>query len=158
MKLKIRKFNNRSLSNLLRIATNFYIQRLLPFNNSRLLKIEVVAVDRLEADGTFEKIGTNNYLVELKQDLSVSHMLVTLAHELVHLKQYVTKELKSYYVGGTPVDVWRGKRYRNLSYESQPWEIEALTKEQDLYQDFISECYISGNLIKKLQKLHDLTC
>ena len=157
MRLRTRKFNNRKLSSILRTATKFYIQHLLPNYKHSLFKIDIIGVKNLEADGTFEKISTNRYAIELRTDLDIQIMLLTLAHELVHLKQYATNELRSRVVAGQLVDIWKGKRYRNLKYDDQPWEIEALQKEQDLFEDFISECYASGKLINKLVKLRGFT-
>ena len=156
MKLKTRKFNNKKLSNLIRSATRFYIESIIPKQFIPHLKIEIECLD-IENDGTVEKIGTNNYLIELCNNISFEHMLVTLAHEVVHIKQYILKELKTHYIYGKPVDVWKGKRYRNLKYLDQPWEKEALQKEVELYQWFIGECYASGN-INKLVNMRHLTC
>lgn len=156
--LRTRKFNNRKLSSILRTATKFYIEQLLPNHKHNLFKIDIIGVKNLEADGTFEKIATNRYAIELKLGLDIEMMLLTLAHELVHLKQYATNELRSRVIGGQLVDIWKGKRYRNLHYDDQPWEIEALQKEQDLLVDFISECYASGKLINKLVKLRGFSC
>lgn len=158
MRLRTRKFNNRKLSSIIRTATKFYIQRLLPDHKHHLFKIDINGVKNLLADGTFEKTATNKYTIELKLELDVEMMLLTLAHELVHLKQYATNELRSRVIAGQLVDIWKGKRYRNLKYNDQPWEIEALQKEQDLFEDFISECYASGNLINKVVKLRGFTC
>jgi hypothetical protein len=111
------------------------------------LAVSIKLVDIVE-DGTFEKVSTNNYAIELSKRLQLEHMLVTLAHEVVHLKQYVLKELKTHYIYGQPVDVWKGKRFRNKNYYDQPWEQEALRDEVHLYQDYISECYSLGNINK----------
>jgi hypothetical protein len=72
--------------------------------------------------------------------------MITLAHEMIHLKQYTTKELKSRFVRGKPVDTWKGVQYRNLKYKEQPWEREAMLYEESLYQQFLLNCFVDGSL------------
>jgi len=73
-------------------------------------------------------------------------MMITLAHEMIHLKQYATKELKSKFVRGKPVDTWRGMKYRNLKYDEQPWEQEAMELEEELYHKFLLHGLVTGTL------------
>lgn len=64
-------------------------------------------------------------------------MMKTLAHELVHVKQYWRKELCG--DGGW---TWKGKNAKNYSYENQPWEKEAYGREDELFNkcfDFDAE-------------------
>ena len=54
-------------------------------------------------------------------------MMQTLAHEMVHCKQYFRGELNGWNQS------WKGKKPRNYKYENAPWEKEAYAKEEDLY-------------------------
>ena len=56
-------------------------------------------------------------------------LLETLAHEMVHVKQYARRELKP------RVDCWMGKTYnpKKVSYWDLPWEIEAHGRETGLF-------------------------
>ncbi len=151
MIVKTRKFNNRYLAKVIREATRFYLGRLLPETKFKKLNIIVKQTDSDYADGSCYYKSKYEYEIELGAHVSVNHKLLTLAHECVHVKQYTTRQLKTFYVGHYPVDMWEGKRYRNLKYDDQPWEREALESEEELLYSFISECYALGNL--DLEKL-----
>jgi hypothetical protein len=115
VKSAIRKFINHLISDELLIDS---------------LNVRIKFVNALNADGFCEALnfedefGAVDYLIEIDADLSESDRFLTLAHEIVHVKQYITGELS--------VDhrYWRGKRVRELDYYSQPWEMEAHTLEQ----------------------------
>lgn len=146
MKIKTRKFKDRILINYIREATKFYLEQLLPKNKLNKLEIDILALDNINSDGSCEKVAKNRYIIELKRGMSPELLMITLAHEIIHVKQYVQKELKTIYVKNNVVDVWMGKRYRNVKYNNQPWEQEAFSKDENLYQDFVSECYATGRL------------
>ena len=142
MTILTRRFKNKKLSNTIRRATLFYFNRLNQDISN--VTIHIVQMPKLGADGTCEKISKREFVIELNDDLSLEHCLITLAHETVHIKQYLTKQLRTWYLKTGIIDVWEGKRFRNVGYFQQPWEAEALLKEQDLYIDFVSECYATG--------------
>jgi hypothetical protein len=50
--------------------------------------------------------------------------MITLAHELVHVKQYIRKELT--YNSRTEGFIWKGRNAAGYKYENQPWEKEAI--------------------------------
>ena len=68
----------------------------------------------------------NEYLVEVNPINGYNHMMKTLCHELIHVKQYRLGEMKAV-TGGTK---WKKKKY-NLStpYHDCPWEVEAFKLE-----------------------------
>jgi|TARA_R110000822_G_scaffold299124_1_gene422042 hypothetical protein len=57
-------------------------------------------------------------------------MMQTLAHEMVHVKQYFRKELD----GSNCRFKWKGRNADGYKYENQPWEREAFRREAELYQ------------------------
>lgn len=66
--------------------------------------------------------------LEIDSKLPLRKLLTTVAHEMVHVKQYARKELKQDYN-------WQGKTYspEKVSYWDQPWEIEAHGREVGLF-------------------------
>ena len=142
MKISTRQFKNKRLSNTLRRATSFYLDRLN--QNTSNITIHIIQMPGLGADGTCEKVSNKEFIVELNSDLGLEHRLITLAHETVHIKQYLTKQLRTWHLKTGTIDVWEGKRFRNVNYFQQPWEAEALLLEEQLYIDFVSECYATG--------------
>lgn len=68
-------------------------------------------------------IARNSEGIKIPHD----QMMQTLAHEMVHAKQYLRGELNGWNQS------WKGKKPRNYSYENAPWEKEAYAREEDLY-------------------------
>ena len=63
-----------------------------------------------------------------------SQILTWLAHEMVHLKQFVRKELWDYESGRVQ---WKSRAYsKKVHYDDQPWEKEAYRLESELYEMF----------------------
>ena len=70
------------------------------------------------------------YVVLIKPK-NLKDMGITLAHEMIHVKQLAKGTLKQ--VDG--VNYWNGKRYRkNHRYLDLPWEIEAFSKQELLFR------------------------
>ena len=81
------------------------------------------------------------FMIEL--DASMRHpfsqILTWLAHEMVHLKQFVRKELWDYESGRVQ---WKSRAYsKKVHYDDQPWEKEAYRLESELYEMFEEEYY-----------------
>ena len=72
----------------------------------------------------------DSYVVIIKPSLSIKDIGLTLAHEMVHVKQYFRKELD----GSNCRFKWKGRNADGYKYENQPWEREAFRRESDLYQ------------------------
>lgn len=94
---------------------------------------------KLEASCVWDddNIKPREFTVTVDADLSRRCLLMSLAHEMVHVKQYATGQLR-YYVRG-PKCRWLGKPIDedSIPYPELPWEKEAWTVEIDLYQEFI---------------------
>jgi hypothetical protein len=65
----------------------------------------------------------------IDSSLGFERLLLTLAHEMVHVKQYAKGQVKNNSQG--KVRFWMGKSVRKDYYE-QPWELEAFSKERIL--------------------------
>lgn len=82
----------------------------------------------------------NNYspkmfTIDINGNLSIKEMLETLAHEMVHLRQFRNKEL-GYRENYT---LYRGTAYRiDLPYDKEPWEKEAYKLEKVLVEKFVA--------------------
>jgi len=145
MILKIRGLRNKLLTKFARKAMLFYGEQLIPTKHYLKLNVEVFASD-MEYDGQCTNHSRHDYEIDVKYGMSFERTLITLAHETVHIKQYVANELKSYYRNEDSIDIWKGVKYKNLEYEYQPWEKEATDMEQDLYQQFLLDCYSKNTL------------
>jgi len=70
----------------------------------------------------------NDFELEIHSKMRLRRLLETVAHEMVHVKQYARKELKNDHE-------WLGKTYNpeKVSYWDLPWEIEAHGREVGLF-------------------------
>lgn len=87
----------------------------------------------------------------------------TLAHEMVHVKQYVKNELSSGILSINRRGVaklaaswngqlWSPKRHE-CSYFDSPWEIEALGREESLYYRWLESEEQSSNIFREEKSL-----
>lgn len=71
---------------------------------------------------------TGCYMVVIKPHRKLKEIGITLAHEMVHVKQMAKGVLKGTKNGCT---VWAGKRYKKATpYLDRPWEIEAFSRQE----------------------------
>jgi hypothetical protein len=118
--------------------TRRFIEAVLPsmltqlgLNSSR--KFLMIKVDRELTDhGTTVPItGIDTVLVVLKPKRNRLELGVTLAHELVHVRQLAKGILKITPRGKK----WRGKFYsRRTPYLDQPWEQEAFARQEIVFR------------------------
>ena len=129
-----------------KIYTNKILNYLVP-NNQIQTNIHIEEVQQLERGnfggirskdsktaGTASRRG-NDINIKIANivfgQASVEEKMVTLAHELVHAKQYITGELQ--------FDKWKGtpeSNYLHLPYRETPWEEEAYRLQEYLYERF----------------------
>lgn len=75
----------------------------------------------------------DSFVIEVNHRLDKENKLKTLAHEMVHVKQYSLGYLNE------SMTRWRGKKVSvDLSYENKPWEIEAELFGLNLYESFMA--------------------
>lgn len=80
-----------------------------------------------EIYGECSQVGKWKYLIRINENrLHGNYDLIeTLAHELVHLRQFVNGDLRFSKMGN--VVTFKGERFRakNMCYYKVPWEVEA---------------------------------
>ena len=106
----------------------FCIDTLMP--RMRTLEIEVKLCTPKGAMGyCLETDNKRTFEIEVDRTLSQRKLLETVAHEMVHVKQYARRELHPVH------NTWCGKTYnpKKTSYWDLPWEIEAHGREVGLF-------------------------
>ena len=147
MKLYIEGYrtqNNALLESVIN-AAHFYAYKLLGGRMVRHIELDIKLTKELKAKddsyGYCHIVGDvdkpREFMIEI--DASMKHsngqILTWLAHEMVHLKQFVRGELFDYAIGQRVQ--WKSKTYKtSLSYSKQPWEREAYRLEDKLYKEF----------------------
>ena len=107
---------------------NFCITKLMP--RMRSLEITIKLSSPKGAMGYCLELDNNRqFEIEVDRSLPMRKLLETVAHEMVHVKQYARRELHP------ATDKWMGKTYnpKKVSYWDLPWEIEAHGREVGLF-------------------------
>ena len=133
---------NRQLGRIIRDSTQFFIKKLMP--RKRRLKVIVQIVNNLlenegiHGDCLADDFDVNHrhyeFIIRLDYDPNDTQLMIsTLAHELSHVKQYATGQLR-YDYSSSNVSIWEGKKYNSdeIDYDDLPWEIDALKSERAL--------------------------
>jgi len=83
------------------------------------LSIFVDETDQIKVNGACYQNSPDDYMIVLKVQENEGRMIQTLAHEMVHVKQYLKNDLASHFTHDIP-------------YMERWWEIEAFEKEEEL--------------------------
>ena len=143
MQVYVKGPRSRSFKALVSRAVEFYCSMLLPKALASKLIIDITFKRKLDggAQGYCSYNGKDGkyheFEIEVAKGQSVRDTLMTVAHEVVHLKQFYTGELKDGYRAASTI--WKGKRVdeNKVNYWDLPWEIEAYGREKGLYHRFI---------------------
>ena len=107
------------------------IKELKLTRSRKTLLIKVSKMDLEGQEGATAPLDMIDAYVVLIRPKNLKDMGITLAHEMIHVKQLAKGTLKQ--VDG--VNYWKGKRYRkNHKYLNLPWEIEAFSKQELLFR------------------------
>jgi len=124
---------NEEQEELLHDAVSYFFERELYY----VIKIELNIVLYSGKSGGYCSYFNGKYEIGLAYDTNIE-MLLTLFHELTHLKQIIDGRLKPCIY---PTVIWNGKRCSEkvetiAEYRALPWEAEANTQMKILYNDY----------------------
>ena len=86
----------------------------------------------IEFDGYNQKGLPREFVIAIQSNLNDREKMITLAHEMVHAKQYAYGELNE------EMNKWCGVAVNadDIDYDDRPWEIEAESIAHELYWKF----------------------
>ena len=115
------KGSNKAIRKLVESATRFYAEKLMGKRLTENLKITV-------------NLKRNLLSKEGLEGSAVWNILLTLAHEMVHVKQWAKDEMYEY-LNTIGMVRFKGEKVHldSLEYWDQPWEIEAYGKQLGLF-------------------------
>lgn len=146
MKVTVSKTVPKSLAKDLIAAAKFYANILMDPRMVKTikLKIRVLKYDpQTESLGECEEVEPRTFVIEIYNE-PTENIFETLAHEMVHVKQYAKRELgdevtmtmakgkKEYCATKWKGEFWTPKK-REDSYFDSPWEVEAYGRGIGLY-------------------------
>lgn len=89
-------------------------------------------------NGVASKTDDKEITIAVDSQLQLPQMLMTLAHEMVHAKQYMRGQYKAELSrNGKYRRFWLGKQY-SVSYMKRPWEREAFRREGELVEALVN--------------------
>ena len=106
-------------------VVDFMIGQLLPRHRTLDITVEFTKMDD-DAVGYCQMGDTNReFIIEVDKTSGIKEMVTTICHEMIHVKQYVRKEMTDNLVEGGQA-TWRGRKVNpNTKYYDLPWEKEA---------------------------------
>lgn len=89
--------------------------------------------------------------IHVPQKASLKYIISTLAHEMVHVKQFAKNELVDLPSTNFSVSVFKNKKYNinRVSYYDQPWEIEAYGRERGLTREYLERVKLAKKLLNR---------
>lgn len=144
------KKNDKVDTKMLRYAAHYFSHKLM---NKRMLDNITLRIswtgNETTDDGlcyyTEDDKTPRNFKIMLNENMGRRALLMTLAHEITHLKQYALKELHDSSSGT------RWKRVivneKEIHYYDTPWEIEAFGRELGLYNRLKENLEHNKNMI-----------
>jgi hypothetical protein len=124
-----------------------------------LVRVEFIKDLDNEYDGDCEYVDEESrpkeFLIRVNDSLKLSKKLRTICHEMVHVKQYATGEMK-YMSRPARFTKFQGMLYPDeLEYWDSPWEIEAFGREPGLYTRWIDQRGYAKNIIFDTRHIED---
>ena len=155
-----------NLAEKLTSATKFILKELMSVKMANTLKIKIHVrkttlgsrtLGQVEHDTNGSK-SQKEFLIELNDGQSEREKITTLAHELVHVQQNVSKRLQyRFWSSDRKLHVrWEGKELgepSQIPYRERPWEVEAFAK-QDILADMFNIPHLTKFKREELKKIN----
>lgn len=135
-------------------ASRFYLSKLLPIKQRRMTVHiylnEPLTDSEAETCWVDKNILPNVFEIRFSNKIkSTRRIIQTLAHEMIHIKQFAKGEMYDHlHVAKVR---WKNRNYNvdEIDYWDYPWEVEAYGKELGLYVKFLTEYDLSNNDVNK---------
>jgi hypothetical protein len=115
------------------------IKKLMP--RIKTLEIDVTVKNMHSYGNVMMMDGNRHFDLEIKRGLNIFDLITTVCHEMIHVKQFVRKEL---FVSDEGLNTWKEKQFLgDIQYKDLPWEKEAFAKEEAL----ALECFKEINVV-----------
>ena len=152
------KGSNKPVRKLIETAAWYYAEKLMGKRTIANLEIDInlrkdlMSKDNNEGTATWEdeNIFPKEFLIELDVGVKIRNLLITLAHEMVHVKQWAKDEMYEYMPTGKTEEEWintpkmvrfKGEKFNmdDVDYWDYPWEIEAFGRQLGLFVRFCED-------------------
>lgn len=126
------KGGNKKIREVLEYATYWCANQLMHRNLTKYLTIHVI-YGNIETglcgdcDWDDDSVKPREFTIRIGAGQKLVEALEVLMHEMVHVRQYATGQIKERAPKGHVMTFWNGEDMSNVPYDNQPWEIEAYT-------------------------------
>ena len=139
--------SNKAVREMITDASWFYAEKLMGkrlINNLELninLKRNMFKDENTEGTAIWEdeSYRPKEFTIELDSTCVIRNILITLAHEMVHIKQWAKGEMYEYAEPGKVRFMKTKYDMNDLNYWDFPWEIEAFGKQLGLFVRFCED-------------------
>jgi hypothetical protein len=118
-------------------AAHFFAKKLgiLKFDVTVNIVFKYGFAELFSAYAQVEQVNARHLNLDIDADLNEDIALDIVAHEMVHVKQYVKGELGADKKG---FQLWKGRHVAaDLKYHNQPWEREAMRKQTVMKYQYV---------------------
>ena len=139
------KGSNKAVRKLIESAAWFYVEKLMGKRLMGSLEITInlnknlLSKEGNEGSAIWEDDGhrSREFTIELDTTVKIRNLLITLAHEMVHVKQWAKNEMYEY-MNTFGMVRFKGEKIhlKETEYWDYPWEIEAYGKQLGLFVRF----------------------
>lgn len=113
-------------------VVKYCINKLMPKMETLTIEVTLKKL-KDDADGYCLRVTPRNFKIEINHTQGLRRMLETVAHEMVHVKQYARNEMNDW-VHDEKYYKWKGTSVpEKTNYWDLPWEIEANGMEIGLF-------------------------
>ena len=139
------KGSNKTTRKLVEYATWFYAEKLMGKRLMSGLKININLkknmIDKTDCEGTaiWEDEGPRprEFTINLDSGVKIRNLLISLAHEMVHVKQWAKDEMYEYMKPNMVRFKGEKIHMKEVDYFDYPWEIEAYGRQLGLFIRFL---------------------
>lgn len=102
-----------------------------------------------------DKYKPREFEIFLSRGMTRRDILMTLAHEMVHVKQFARRELANFDTRNHPVYMGKKLPIKDMHYYDYPWEIEAYGRSVGLLERYKNHI-VKNKLFKKVEDNDEL--
>tara|TARA_Y100000034_G_C6827093_1_gene373007 strand:+ start:543 stop:1022 length:480 start_codon:yes stop_codon:yes gene_type:complete len=136
--------SNKTIRKLVEYATWFYAEKLMGKRLMSGLEININLkknmIDKTGCEGTAiwegEGLRPREFTINLDPGVKIRNLLITLAHEMVHVKQWAKDEMYEYMKPNMVRFKGEKIHMKEVDYFDYPWEIEAYGRQLGLFVRF----------------------
>lgn len=120
---------------------------LLPVDDELMWELGILPRGTTAAGATFlppdmsDSTDNSTFCIAFNTGLGLGEAIITLAHECIHVAQYLSGDLRTVWEGESMVSRWKGTRVDEslVEYDDLPWEVEAYALQDEVVDSLLEQ-------------------